>query len=83
MLEACRPGVQHESPGNCHDNTAPQSFLSTTVRSEHADRFDSFGEAKMELFGFIEVFYDHQRRHSTVRWDSPAAFERRFAAQPA
>jgi len=68
--------------GNCHDNAVAESFFST-VKSELADRFDSFGEAKMELFDYIEVFYNQQRRHSTIGRISPAAFERRFSAQAA
>lgn len=43
-------------------------------RSELADRFDSFGEAKMELFYYIEVFCNQRRRYSTLgdirRWRS-------------
>ena len=53
-----------------------ESFFST-VKSELADRFASFGEAKMELFDYIEVFYNQRRRHSTLGQISPAAFERR------
>ncbi|BCS32393.1 transposase [Luteitalea sp. TBR-22] len=68
--------------GNCYDNAVAESFFST-VKSELADRFDSFGEAKMELFDYIEVFYNQQRRHSTIGRISPAAFERRFSAQAA
>jgi transposase InsO family protein len=45
--------------------------------SEVADRFESCGEAKMELFDYIEVFYNQRRRHSTLGQISPAAFERR------
>ena len=41
-----------------------------------AERFDSCGEAKMELFDYIEVFYNQRRRHSTLGQISPAAFER-------
>jgi putative transposase len=41
-----------------------ESFFSS-VKSEVADRFDSCGEAKMELFDYIEVFYNQRRRHST------------------
>ena len=41
-----------------------------------ADHFDSSGEAKMELFDYIEVFYNQRRRHSTLGQISPAAFER-------
>jgi hypothetical protein len=32
--------------------------------------------AKVELFDYIEVFYNQQRRHSTIAYLSPAAFER-------
>ena len=32
---------------------------------------------KMELFDFIEVFYNQRRRHSTLGQISPAEFERR------
>jgi putative transposase len=65
--------------GNCHDNAVMESLFST-VKSELADRFPSFGEAKMELFDYIEVFYNQRRRHSTLGQISPAAFERRAAA---
>ena len=53
-----------------------ESFFST-VKSELADRFDSHADAKMELFDYIEVFYNQRRRHSTRGQISPAAFERR------
>ena len=65
--------------GNCYDNAVMESFFST-VKSELADRFDSNGEAKMELFDYIEVFYDQRRRHSTLGQISPAAYERRAQA---
>ena len=62
--------------GDCYDNAVIESFFST-VKSELGERFDSFGEAKMELFDYIEVFYNQRRRHSTLGQISPAAFERR------
>jgi transposase InsO family protein len=62
--------------GNCHDNAVMESFFSS-VKSETADRFASCGEAKMELFDYIEVFYNQRRRHSTLGQISPAQFERR------
>jgi len=64
--------------GDCYDNAVMESFFST-VKSELADRFASFGEAKLELFDYIEVFYNQRRRHSTLGQISPAAFERRAA----
>ena len=64
--------------GNCHDNAVMESFFST-VKSELADQFASNGDAKMELFDYIEMFYNQRRRHSTLGQVSPAAFERRAA----
>jgi transposase InsO family protein len=61
--------------GNCHDNAVMEAFFSS-LKSELADRFESCGEAKMALFDYIEVFYNPRRRHSTIGYVSPAAFER-------
>ena len=65
--------------GNCYDNAVMESFFST-VKFELGEHFDSCGEAKMQLFDYIEVFYNQRRRHSTLGQISPAAFERRGAA---
>ena len=65
--------------GNCYDNAVMESFFST-VKSELREHFESHGEAKMELFEYIEVFYNQRRRHSTLGQISPAAFERQAAA---
>jgi len=62
--------------GNCYDNAVMESFFST-LKSELGERFESCGEAKMELFDYIEVFYNQRRRHSTLGQISPAEFERR------
>ena len=65
--------------GNCYDNAVMESFFST-VKFELGERFESCGAAKMQLFDYIEVFYNQRRRHSTNGQISPAAFERRAAA---
>ena len=62
--------------GDCYDNAVMEAFFST-VKSELADRFESCGVAKMELFDYIEVFYNQRRRHSTIGYVSPAVFEQR------
>jgi transposase InsO family protein len=64
--------------GDCYDNAVMEAFFST-VKSEVAGRFASCGEAKMELFEYIEVFYNQRRRHSTIGHVSPAVFEQRVA----
>jgi transposase InsO family protein len=48
----------------------------SSLKSELADRFPSCGETKMELFDYIEVFYNQQRRHSTLGQISPAECEK-------
>jgi putative transposase len=62
--------------GNCYDNAVMESFFST-LKSELGEHFESCGHAKMELFDYIEVFYNQRRRHSTLGQISPAEFERR------
>ena len=76
MLDANGITCSMSRRGDCYDNAVMESFFSS-VKSETADRFDSCGEAKMELFDYIEVFYNQRRRHSTLGQISPAEFERR------
>jgi transposase InsO family protein len=61
--------------GNCHDNAAMESWFST-VKFELGETFESIGRAKDQLFDYIEVFYNQQRRHSTLDYVSPARYER-------
>src|SRR3982074_3232401 len=63
MLDAYGITCSMSRRGNCYDNAVMEAFFST-VKSEVADRFDSCGEAKTELFDFIEMFYNQRRRHS-------------------
>jgi transposase InsO family protein len=46
----------------------------STVKSEEGERFESYAHAKEALFGYIEVFYNQRRRHSTLdrsaQWSS-------------
>jgi len=61
--------------GNCYDNAVMEAFFST-VKNEVGERYESHGEAKAQLFDYIEVFYNQRRRHSSAGRMSPAAFER-------
>jgi len=60
--------------GDCYDNAVMEAFFST-VKIELDDRFDSDDDARRALFEYIEVFYNQRRRHSTIGYVSPAAFE--------
>jgi transposase InsO family protein len=61
--------------GNCLDNAVLESW-NKTLKAELGERFESPAVAKEKLFDYIEVFYNQQRRHSTLGYLSPAAFER-------
>jgi putative transposase len=62
--------------GNCYDNAVAESWFST-FKSEQGEQFESYAEAKEQCFDYIEVFYNQQRRHSTIDYVSPGEFERR------
>jgi putative transposase len=63
--------------GNCHDNAAMESWFST-LKFELGERFEGYAAAKEQLFDYIEVFYNQQRRHSSIGYSSPAEHERSF-----
>jgi putative transposase len=76
-LEANGIACSMSRRGNCLDNAAMESWFST-LKSELGERFASPAEAKHELFDYIEAFYNQRRRHSSLGYLSPAAFEQRY-----
>jgi putative transposase len=61
--------------GNCYDNAAMESWFSTP-KFELGERFETRAEAKEKLFDYIEVFYNQQRRRSSLDYVSPAGYEK-------
>ena len=72
------------SVGDCFDNALCESFFAT-LECECLDRqrFRNRREARMSVFDFIEGFYNPQRRHSSLGFESPAEFERKRSGQAA
>ena len=61
---------------NCCDNAAMESFWSTLkLELVYRRPFASHQQAGTEIFDFIEVFYNRQRRHTSLGGLSPAHFE--------
>jgi putative transposase len=62
--------------GNCWDNAPAESFFHT-LKTEvtHHRRFETREQAKQEIFEYIEVFYNRQRKHSTLGYRTPSEFE--------
>jgi transposase InsO family protein len=66
--------------GNCWDNACVESFFGTLKRElVYHRRYATREEAKQDIFEYIEVFYNRQRRHSTLGYHSPAEYEARAA----
>ena len=64
--------------GNCWDNAVSESFFaSLKIECVYRQRLATRGQARAAIFDYIEVFYNRQRRHSTLGNISPAEFERR------
>ncbi len=63
--------------GNCYDNAVMESFFHT-IKSEliSFEHFQTRGEAKLKIFEYIEMFYNHQRSHSSIGYCSPVEFEK-------
>ena len=68
--------------GDCYDNAAMESLFST-VKTELGEHFESYGDAKRQVFDYIELFYNPHRRHSTLDYVSPATYERDHLAASA
>lgn len=62
--------------GNCWDNAVAESFFHTLkVELIHARSYRTRQEARAEIFDYIEVFYNRQRRHSVLGYRTPTEFE--------
>ncbi len=65
--------------GCCYDNAVVESFFHTLkVECIYQHRFSTREEAKLEIFKFIEMFYNTKRMHSTLGYYSPNEFEAQF-----
>ena len=63
--------------GNCYDNAVAEFFFSSLKKERVKQKIYSTREdAKADIFDYIEVFYNRQRRHSHLNQMSPLAFEK-------
>jgi putative transposase len=71
------------SVGDAYDNAMAESFFAS-LECELLDRrcFRTQAEAKLAVFEYIEGFYNPRRRHSSLGYRSPVAFERALRSQP-
>ena len=66
--------------GNCHDNAVAESFFQLLKRERIRRRvYATRDDARADVFNYIEMFYNSQRRHSSAAGLSPVEFEQRHS----
>jgi len=67
------------SVGDCYDNAMCESFFAS-LECELIDRehFETKKTAETAVFSYIEGFYNTERLHSSLDYQSPVDYERRF-----
>ena len=66
--------------GNCWDNAVAESFFSSLKKERIRKRvYKTRDLARADVFDYIEIFYNRNRRHSHLDGVSPEAFERASA----
>jgi putative transposase len=70
--------VSMSKKADCYDNALMESFFGT-VKEEGVYRhtFRTRSEARQTIFEYLEVFYNRQRRHSSLGYVSPVIYEQR------
>ena len=67
--------------GNCYDNACAESFFhSLKVEAIHGEQFKTRSDMRRQVFEYIELDYNKQRRHSAIGMISPEVFESRMIA---
>ena len=62
--------------GNCWDNACVESFFGS-LKNEwiRGKIYETFDDAKKDIFNYIEVFYNRKRRHASLGYVSPVVYE--------
>jgi transposase InsO family protein len=62
--------------GDCWDNAVAESFFASMKREmDNIDNLESLAGAALSIGEYIDGFYNFQRRHSTIGYNSPVEFE--------
>ena len=69
---------------NCWDNAVAESFFATfKVECAHEATWVTRHEARTGIFEFIEVWYNRERRHSSLGYCTPVEYEAKLHARGA
>ncbi len=69
--------------GNCHDNAVAESFFNLLKRERiRRTTYRTRGDARQDVFDYIEMFYNPKRKHANNGMLSPVNFERQQKLNP-
>jgi putative transposase len=69
--------------GNCHDNAVAESFFNLLKRERVRRRtYKTRDDARQDMFDYIEMFYNPQRKHARNGMLSPVEFEKQQKLNP-
>lgn len=76
LLQIHQITVSMSGKGDCWDNACMESFWGT-LKGELVSQqpYATRQEARTSIFEYLEVFYNRQRLHSSLGYQSPEAFE--------
>ena len=58
--------------GQCLDNAPMEHFFAPLTKElVHQRRFKTRAQARATIFDYTEVFYNRQRRHCAIRYQTP------------
>ena len=74
-LQAAGMTASMSQVGDCWDNAVVESFFATVTKELLVDGvFATRDDARRQLFHFIEIWYNRQRRHSALGFRTPMDF---------
>jgi putative transposase len=79
LLEKNKIIASMSGKGQCWDNAVAESFFGS-MKSELGDPiWETRATARAAIFEYIEIWYNRQRRHSTLGYLSPQGYEQQLA----
>jgi transposase InsO family protein len=80
MLEYYGISQSMGAKATCYDNAVLESFFSTLKKELiYREKYLNLEDLQMSLFEYIEIFYNRERKHSTLGYLSPFEFETKNA----
>jgi putative transposase len=63
--------------GNCYDNVCAETFFNT-IKCEllYQKEYKTREEARRDIFWYIEIYYNSQRRNQAIGYNIPSQFRK-------